>query len=65
MKIKMKIQNISHRHDINRLKARHGQKYTKDEKCCRMMMLKRIKKQLSNISLNPQQRVTSTDSLFT
>ena len=65
MKMEMKIQNISHRDEINRLKVRHGHTYIKDEMCRRMMMPKRIKHHLSNISLNSQQRVISTDSPFT
>ena len=65
MKMKMKMQNRSHSNNINRLKTRHGHKYTKHEKCRRIMMLQCIKQHLSNISLNPQQRVISTNSLFT
>ena len=65
MKMEMKMQNISHMDGINRLKARHGHTYNKDEMFPRMMMLKHTKHHLSNISLDSQQRVISTDSLFT
>ena len=48
-KMKMKMENRSHRYDINRPGPRHGQKYSKCNKCLSIIMLICIKQQLSNI----------------
>ena len=47
--MKMKMKKVSHRHDINRPRLRHGHKYRKHKKCLSMMMLICIKQHLSNI----------------
>ena len=39
MKMKMKMKNRSHRCDINRHKARNGNKYTNHKKCRKVMLL--------------------------
>ena len=39
----------SHRYDINRLRPKHGDKYTKYKRCLSMMMLISIRQHLSNI----------------
>ena len=49
MKMKMKMKNWSHRYDINRLRPRHGHKYSTYKTCLSMMMLMCIKQHLSNI----------------
>ena len=46
MKMKMKMKNRSHRYNINRLKSRHGHKYSKYKMCLSVVMLKQY---LSNI----------------
>ena len=51
VKIKMEINNRSHRKDINRSTSRHRHKYSKYKKCFGMMMLICIKQHLSNISI--------------
>ena len=43
MKMKIKLKKRSHRYDTNRARSRHGQKYSKYEKCFSLMMLKYIK----------------------
>ena len=48
MKMKMNMENITHRYGIIRLKFRHGHKYSKYKKCLSMMMLISIKQRLSN-----------------
>ena len=37
--MKMKMKKRSHRYDINTLRSKHGQKYTKDKNFLSMMML--------------------------
>ena len=49
LKMKMEMQNRSHRYNINRPMSRHGHKYSKYKKCLSMMMLLCIKQHLSNI----------------
>ena len=49
MKIKMKIENRSHRNDMNRPRSKHWNKYDKYKKCLTIMMLVCIKQNLSNI----------------
>ena len=44
------MKNRSHRHDINRPKPRHGDKYTKYKKGLAMMMLISVKQHLRSIS---------------
>ena len=39
----------SHRYDINRLRPKHGGKYTKYKRCLSMMMLISLREHLSNI----------------
>ena len=39
MNMKMKLKNRSHRYYIDRLRSRHGCKYTKFKKCLNAMML--------------------------
>ena len=43
MKNIIKMRNISHGYDINRLRPRHGHRYTKYKKCHGMMVLIYIK----------------------
>ena len=43
MKRKMKMENRSHRNDINRPKSRHGHKDSKYKMCLSMMLLLCIK----------------------
>ena len=43
MKMKIKMKNRSHRHDINRPILRHGHKNSKDRKCLSTTMLICIK----------------------
>ena len=45
----MKMINRSYRYDINRLRSRHGHKYTKYEMSLSIMMAICIKEDLSNI----------------
>ena len=47
--MKMKMKNRSHRYNINRLRSRHGHKYSIYKKCLSMMVLLCIKEHLSNI----------------
>ena len=49
MKMRLKIKNRSHRYDINKLRPRHGHKYTKCKMCFSMMMIVCTKQHLSNI----------------
>ena len=49
MKNIIKMRNISHGYDINRLRSRHGHRYTKYKKCHRMMVLIYIKQHVRNI----------------
>ena len=49
MKMRMKMINRSHRHDINRTSARPGYEYTKYKMCLTMMMVMCNKQHLSNI----------------
>ena len=49
MKMKIKMKNRSHRHDINRPSSRRAHKYSKYKKCLTMMMLIYIKQHQSNI----------------
>ena len=47
--MEMKMENKSHRYDINRPRFRHGHKYSKYRKCLIMTMLICVKQHLSNI----------------
>ena len=49
MKMKVKMENRSHRYDINRPGSRNEPKYTEYKKCFSMMILICIKQHLSNI----------------
>ena len=49
MNMRLKMKNRSHRYDINRLRPRHGHKFTKYEMCLSKMMVICIKQHLSNI----------------
>ena len=49
MKMKMKMQNRSHRFDIKRPRSRHWHKYSKHKKCLSMLLFICIKQHLSNI----------------
>ena len=49
MKMRLKMNNISHRYDINRPWPRHGHKYTKYKMGLSIMMAICIKKNVSNI----------------
>ena len=54
--MKMKMENRSHRYDINRPMTRHGHKYRKYKTCLSIMMLICIKQQLSKISSSIQEK---------
>ena len=60
--MKMKTKKRSHRYDINRLKPRHGQKYTKYKMCMDMMMLLCITQHLSNIWSLIHEKVNNTEA---
>ena len=47
--MKVKIENRSHRNDINRARSKYGPKYSKYKKCLSMMMLTSNRQQLRNI----------------
>ena len=47
--VKTTMKNRSHRYDTNRLRSRHGHKYSKYKNCLVMMILTCIKQHLSNI----------------
>ena len=49
MKMRLRVKNRSHRHDINRLSTRHGHKYTKYKMCLSIVMVVCINQHLSNI----------------
>ena len=57
MKMKMKMKNRSYRYDINRLRSRHGHKYSRYTRCLSMMMLLCIKQHLSNIGSSIHEKV--------
>ena len=57
MKMKIKMKNRSHRHDINRPRLRPGHKNTKYRKFLNMMMLICIKQHLSNICTSIHEKV--------
>ena len=56
-------EKYSHSCDINRSRFRRGQKYCKYKKCLTMMMLIRIKQQLSNIWTSTHQKVKQQGGL--
>ena len=43
------MKNRPQKYDINRPRARHGHKYTKDKMCISLMMVIYIKQHVSNI----------------
>ena len=49
IKMILKMKNRSHRYDINRVRPRHGHKYTKYKTCISIMIVICIKQHLSNI----------------
>ena len=49
MKMEMKMKDTTYRHDENRPRYRHGQKYSKYKKCLSMMILICNKEELFNI----------------
>ena len=49
MKMRLKMENRSHRYDKNRPRCRHGHKYTKYKMCLSIMMVTSIKQHLNNI----------------
>ena len=49
MKMRMKMINSSHRHDINNTRPRHSYEYTKHKMCLCMVMVMCNKQHLSNI----------------
>ena len=49
IKMKIKMKSRSHRYNINKLRSRHGHKYSKYNICLSVMMLLCIKQHLSNI----------------
>ena len=49
IKMKMKMKKKTNRYDINRLRSRHGHKYSKYKKYLSMMMPLCIKQHLSDI----------------
>ena len=57
MKMKMKKKYRSYRYDINRLRSRHGHKYSKCKTCLGMIMLICIKQHLSNIRNSIHEKV--------
>ena len=56
-RIRLKMKNWSHAHDINRPRLRHGHKYTKYKICLTTMMVMCIKQHLSNISSSIHEKV--------
>ena len=48
-KMRLKMENRSHRYDINRPRPRHGHKYAQFNMCLSRMMAVCIKQRLSNI----------------
>ena len=57
MKMKMKKKIRSRRYDKNKLRSRHGHKYSKYKKCLIMMMLLCIKQHLSNFGSSIHEEV--------
>ena len=55
--MKMKKKYKSYTYDINRLKSRHGHKYSKYKTCLSMIMLICIKQHLSNIRNSIHEKV--------
>ena len=49
IKMKIKMKSRSHRYNINKLRSRHGRKYSKYNIRLSVMMLLCIKQHLSNI----------------
>ena len=49
MKIRLKMKNRSHRYETNRLRPRHGHKYTICKMCLSIMIVIYVKQHLSNI----------------
>ena len=56
----VKIENRSHRYDINRPKSTHGHKYSKYKRCLSMMMLLCIKQHLSNFEADFTKKLSNT-----
>ena len=51
------MKNRSHRYDINRIRRRHGHKYTKYKTCIGIMIVICIKQHLSNILSSIHEKV--------
>ena len=49
IKMRLKMNNISHKYDINRPRSRHGHKYSICKMCLGIIMSICIKQHLSNI----------------
>ena len=47
--MRLKMKNRSHRYDINRLRLKHGQKYTKYITCLSIMIPVCIKQHLNKV----------------
>ena len=58
--MKMKMKKVSHRHDINRPRLRHGHKYRK-HKCLSMMMLICIKQHLSKFEAQFMKKLSNNE----
>ena len=62
MKMRQKMENGSHRYDINRPRPRHGRKYTKYKMCLGIMMVICIAQHLSNIQSSIHEKLSNTDA---
>ena len=58
----LKMKNRPQKYDINRPKARHGHKYTKDKMCISLMMVIYIKQHVSNIWSSIHEKVKNTEA---
>ena len=55
------MKNRSHRYDINRIRSRHGHKYTKYKTCIGIMIVICIKQHLSNILSSIHEKLSNTE----
>ena len=61
IKMRLKMKNRSHRYDINRIRRRHGHKYTKYKTCIDIMIVICIKQHLSNILSSIHEKLSNTE----
>ena len=59
--MRLKMKNRSHRYDINRVRPRHGHKYTKYKTCISIMIVICIKQHLSNILSSIHEKLSNTE----